>query len=74
METFRTLGALDTIELVMWPLFFGAGKQPTPTLRADINLVFERARALTGGSDGVIYRCEGQRGEPPNRPASQRPK
>src|SRR5207248_1350454 len=32
IETFRALGALDKLELVVLPLLLGAGTQPTPSL------------------------------------------
>ena len=42
IETFRTLGALDKLELVVLPLLFGAGMRLTPSLSPDSGLRFER--------------------------------
>lgn len=72
IETFRALGALDTLELVVLPMVFGGGTQLTPALSADAGLTFERQRALPGGSVEIVYSCQGRRGELPDRPASQR--
>lgn len=55
IETFRALGALDKLELVVLPLLFGAGLRLTPSLSADTGLTFERERALPGGSVEIVY-------------------
>src|SRR5206468_4555004 len=55
IETFRALGALDKLELVVLPLLFGAGMQLTPSLSPDTGLTFERERALPGGSVEIVY-------------------
>jgi dihydrofolate reductase len=55
IETFRALGALDTLELVVLPLLFGAGMRLTPSLSPDAGLTFERERALPGGSVEIVY-------------------
>lgn len=55
IETFRTLGALDRLELVVLPLFLGGGMQLTPSLRPDTGLTFERHSALPGGSVEIAY-------------------
>ncbi len=39
VETFRALGALDTLELIVLPLFLGDGMRLTPSLSADTELV-----------------------------------
>ena len=56
IETFRGLGALDTLELVVLPILFGAGMRLTPSLSPETGLTFERARALPGGSVEIVYR------------------
>lgn len=58
VETFRALGALDTLELVVLPVFFGDGMRLTPALSpaAALNLVSERA--LPGGSVEIVYRVD----------------
>jgi dihydrofolate reductase len=50
VETFRALGALDKLELVVLPLPFGAGMRLTDSLNPPAALRFERERALPGGS------------------------
>ena len=78
IETFRALGALDKLELVVLPLLFGAGMQLTPSLSPGAGLTFERERALPGGSVEIVYAVRGRAGGSPARgagwsPASQRP-
>jgi dihydrofolate reductase len=77
IETFRALGALDKLELVVLPLLFGGGMQLTPSLSPDTGLTFERQRALAGGSVEIVYAASGRAGDLPGRdagwsPASQR--
>ena len=55
IETYRALGALDTLELVVLPLLFGAGMRLTPSLSPDTGLRLERERALPGGSVEIVY-------------------
>ena len=55
IETFRALGALDTLELVVLPLLLGGGMRLTPSLSLDAGLTFERERALPGGSVEIVY-------------------
>ena len=55
IETYRALGALDKLELVVLPLLFGSGMRLTPSLSLDTGLTFERERALPGGSVEVVY-------------------
>jgi dihydrofolate reductase len=57
IETFRALGALDKLELVVLPLLLGAGTRLTPSLSPDTGLTFERERALPGGSVEIVYGC-----------------
>ena len=72
VETYRRLGALDKLELVVVPLLFGGGMQLTPALSADAGLTFERSRPLPGGSVEIVYSLKGRRDELPERPTSQR--
>jgi dihydrofolate reductase len=76
IETFRALGALDTLELVALPLLFGAGMRLTPSLDAATGLTFERQRALPGGSVEIVYAVGGRSDSPAREddwsPASQR--
>jgi dihydrofolate reductase len=55
IETFRALGALDKLELVVLPLFLGDGMRLTPSLSLDTGLTFERQRELPGGSVEIVY-------------------
>jgi dihydrofolate reductase len=76
IETFRALGALGKLELVVLPLLFGAGVRLTQSLSPAAGLTFERERHLPGGSVEIVYAVR-QAGEMPARkagwsPASQR--
>jgi dihydrofolate reductase len=73
IETFRALGALDTLELVVLPLLLGAGMQLTPSLSADAGLTFERERALPGGSVEIVYDLSGAGSDVPARDAGWSP-
>ena len=57
IETYRALGALDKLELVVLPLLLGSGMQLTPSLSPDTGLTFEHERALPGGSVEIVYAC-----------------
>jgi dihydrofolate reductase len=71
IETYRRLGALDRLEVVVVPLLFGGGMQLTPAMSADAGLTYESARPLPDGSVEIVYACEGSRSELPAKPASQ---
>lgn len=72
IETYRRLGALDKLEIVVVPLLFGSGIRLTSALDADAGLECESARLLDGGSMEIVYRCEGTRSALPAKPVSQR--
>jgi dihydrofolate reductase len=55
IETYRALGALDRLELVVLPLLLGGGVRLTDALSPDAALTFERERALPGGSVEIVY-------------------
>ena len=55
IETYRALGALDELHLVVLPLLLGGGLQLTPALSTDAGLSFARERALPGGSVEIVY-------------------
>jgi dihydrofolate reductase len=57
IETFRALGALDKLELVVLPLLLGAGMRLTPALSSDAELTLASERALPGGSVAIVYTC-----------------
>jgi dihydrofolate reductase len=76
IETFRAMGALDKLELVVLPLLLGEGMRLTPSISADAGLTFERSRNLPGGSVEIVYGVGGA-SDVPGRdagwsPASQR--
>lgn len=55
IETFRAIGAIDKLELVVRPFFLGGGMRLTPTLDPGTGLTFESSRALPGGSVEIVY-------------------
>lgn len=57
VETYRALGALDRLELVVLPLLLGDGMRLTPTLSTETELSLVRERALPGGSVEIVYSC-----------------
>jgi len=57
LETFRSLGALDKLGLIVLPLVFGAGMRLTPSLSTDTRLTLETERALPAGSVEIVYDC-----------------
>ena len=76
IETYRALGALDKLELVVLPLLFGGGMRLTPSLSTDAGLTFERVRVLPGGSVEIVYAVDTRPSGAPVRdenwsPASQ---
>jgi dihydrofolate reductase len=58
IETYRALGALDSLELVVLPFLLGGGMRLTPALSLDTRLTFERERALPGGLVEIAYRVD----------------
>jgi dihydrofolate reductase len=63
IETFRAIGALDELDLVVLPMLFGAGLRLTPALSSDTGLAYQSSRALPGGSVEIVYSVDGSRGE-----------
>jgi dihydrofolate reductase len=57
VETYRALGALDRLELVVLPLLLGSGMRLTPALSPETTLSFVSERALPGGSVEIVYGC-----------------
>jgi dihydrofolate reductase len=57
IETFRALGALDKLGLIVLPLLMGEGMRLTPSLSTDTRMAFESERALPGGSVEIVYAC-----------------
>jgi dihydrofolate reductase len=73
IETFRALGALGKLELVVLPLLLGGGMQLTPSLSLDTGMTFERERALPGGSVEIVYDVSGRGADVPGREAGWSP-
>src|SRR6266516_4526237 len=57
LETFRLLGALDELGLIVLPLLLGEGMQLTPSVSTDTGLPLKRARALPSGAVEIVYAC-----------------
>jgi dihydrofolate reductase len=57
IETFRLLGALDVLGLIVLPLLLGDGMQLTPAVSSDIGLRLESERALPTGAVEISYAC-----------------
>jgi dihydrofolate reductase len=57
IETFRALGALDKLGLIVLPLFLGAGMQLTPSLSSDTELTLEHESVLPSGAVEIVYAC-----------------
>ena len=55
VETFRSLGALDTLGLIVLPFLIGDGMRLTPSLGTDTDLTLESEHALPGGSVEIVY-------------------
>ncbi len=59
IETFRSLGALDKLGVIVLPLLLGEGMQLTPSLSADTALKLESQSALGTGSVELVYAVTG---------------
>ena len=57
IETFRALGALDKLGLLVLPLLLGAGMRLTPAASLDTELELESERSFPGGSVEIVYAC-----------------
>jgi dihydrofolate reductase len=57
IETFRRLGALDELGLIVLPLLLGDGMQLTPSVSTEADLTLERTRALPTGAVEIVYAC-----------------
>lgn len=57
VETFRALGALDKLGLILLPVLIGEGMRLTPSLSTDVGLTLESERALPGGSVEIVYKA-----------------
>ena len=57
IETFRALGALDLLGILVLPVLVGEGMRLTPSLSTDAELTLESQRALPEGAVEVTYAC-----------------
>jgi dihydrofolate reductase len=57
IETFRGIGALDKLGLIVLPLPLGDGMRLTPPLGPDTKLTLESERALPEGAIEIVYAC-----------------
>jgi dihydrofolate reductase len=55
VETFRSLGALDKLGLIVSPLLIGDGMRLTPYLSADTELTLGSERGLSRGLVELVY-------------------
>ncbi|WP_433196837.1 dihydrofolate reductase family protein [Nocardia sp. CA-107356] len=60
IETYRVLGVLDKLELVVLPFFVGSGMRLTESLNPQTDLEFESSRPLDGGAVEIVYRVRPQ--------------
>ncbi len=58
IETFRALGALDEIRLLVLPILTGAGRRLTPDLKSDTSLTLVDAQTWPGGVAELTYRVD----------------
>jgi dihydrofolate reductase len=57
IETYRALGALDKLGLILLPFLIGEGMRLTPAVSTDASLTLESEKALPGGSVEIVYAC-----------------
>jgi dihydrofolate reductase len=57
IATFRALGALDKLGLLVLPLLVGGGMQLTPAVSPDSSLALESVQALPEGAVEIVYAC-----------------
>jgi riboflavin biosynthesis pyrimidine reductase len=55
IETYRALGVLDELVLVVLPYFLGAGKRLTDGLSLDPGLRFASERPVSDGAVEIAY-------------------
>jgi dihydrofolate reductase len=58
IESFRALGAVDKLGLLVLPFLIGGGTQLTPSVSTDARLVLESEHALDGGRVELVYAVE----------------
>jgi len=55
LETYRALGALDELGLIVLPILLGGGLQLTPAFAADARLALTGTRSLPTGAVEITY-------------------
>jgi dihydrofolate reductase len=60
IETYRALGALDELRLLVLPIFTGTGRRLTPELDTDTALALDDTRTWPGGVVELTYRVGGR--------------
>src|SRR4051794_35816940 len=60
IETFRKLGALDKLGLLVVPFLTGEGMRLTPSLSTDITLAIESQGTLPSGAVELVYTVTGE--------------
>ena len=58
IETFRQLGALDELGLIVLPILLGGGMQLTPAVSIETGLKLTGHRALATGAVELLYDCD----------------
>jgi dihydrofolate reductase len=56
IETYRALGALDELRLLVLPILTGTGRQLTPAIATETALAFQDVRTWPGGVVELTYR------------------
>jgi dihydrofolate reductase len=57
IETFRGIGALDKLGLLVLPFFLGEGMRLTPAIDVDTELVLDEVQTLPEGGVDIVYTC-----------------
>jgi dihydrofolate reductase len=57
IETYRVLGAIDELGLIVLPLLLGGGMQLTPSVSPGADLTLKSSRALPTGAVELLYAC-----------------
>lgn len=57
VETFRRMGALDLLGLIVAPVLVGSGRQLTPALDPQTRFTLETERRLPTGAVELVYAC-----------------
>lgn len=55
IETFRRIGGLDKLGLLVMPIFLGGGRRLTETVSLDSKLTLEEVHALPEGAVDIVY-------------------